>query len=278
MRFIRFYFQAFFRQLRYYFKARTKYDVHSPFVADFIENTLEDERWFYTFSTAEALRSKLLQDRTTVAIDDLGAGSMVFTSNTRSLRDLVRHTAASPALGRLLFRIVNWHKPATMLELGTSLGISAIYQASAALDARMITIEGCAPLAQLAQRHLKEAGLENVEVMTGAFQQALPKALKALGKLDFVYLDGDHRAESTLAYFEQCLPYAHEGSLFAIGDIHWSHDMESVWNALRKHPQVSLSIDLYDLGLLFFRKAQKEKEDFTLIRAKRKPWRLGFFS
>ncbi|MDZ4678805.1 MAG: class I SAM-dependent methyltransferase [Saprospiraceae bacterium] len=277
MRLFELYILSFFRYLRYYFWAHTKYDVHSPYVADFLEHTCGDDRWFYVFSTAEILRKRLLQDRTKLAVTDLGAGSAIFDSNHRRLCDVVSHTAISPALGRLLFRIVYWHKPATLLELGTSVGISAIYQASAALEAAMITIEGDPALAQLARGHLQEAGLEQVKVVEGDFQVALPGALQVLKKLDYLYVDGDHRADRTLAYFNQCMAFAHEGSLFVFADIHWSSDMERAWETIRRDPRVTISVDLYDFGLLFFRKENKEQQHFTLIRAKWKPWRMGFF-
>ncbi|NUO02721.1 MAG: class I SAM-dependent methyltransferase [Saprospiraceae bacterium] len=277
MRLLQFYFPFFFRYLKFYFRAHTKYDVHSPFVADFLEHTFGDDRWFYVFSTAETLRKRLLQDRTELTITDLGAGSAVFDSNHRRLCDLVRHTAVSPELGRLLFRIADWHKPATLLELGASVGISAIYQASAALDGKMIAIEGDPVLAQLARQHLKEAGLKQVAVLEGDFQSTLPGALLQLGKLDYLYVDGDHRADHTIAYFHQCADHAHSGSLFVFGDIHWSADMERAWDTIRRDSRVTISIDLYHLGLLFFRKENKEPQHFTLIQVGRKPWRMGFF-
>lgn len=277
MRLFLLYFPALLRYLRYYFRAHTKYDVHSPYVADFLEHTYGDDRWFYVFSTAETLRKRLLQDRRKLSVIDLGAGSAIFDSNQRRLSDVVRHTAISPALGRLLFRIVCWHKPATLLELGASVGISAIYQASAALEAAMITIEGDPALAQLTRDHLKEAGLKQVKVVEGDFQVALPNALQVIKKLDYLYLDGDHRGDRTLAYFNQCMAFAHEGSLFVFADIHWSPDMEQAWETMRMDPRVTISIDLFDFGLLFFRKENKEKQHFTLIQAGRKPWRMGFF-
>ncbi len=277
MRLIRFRLVYFFRLLRFYFRAHTKYDVHSPFVADFLSKTLEDNRWFYAFSTVEVLRKQLLQNRSVLTIKDFGAGSAVFATDQRPVRDLVRYTAISPRLGRLLFRIVCWHRPKTLLEMGTSLGISALYQGAAALKSKMITLEGAAPLAQLAKHHLAAAKLQNVTVVEGDFKTTLPKALQQLGQLDYLYLDGDHRGDHTLDYFNQCLKYAHENSLFIIGDIHWSADMENAWNTLRQDSRVSLSIDLFDFGLLFFRKENKEKQHFTLVPAKWKMWRMGFF-
>ena len=100
---------------------------------------------------------------------------------------------------------------------------------------------------------------------------------RQLGKLDYLFADGDHRADRTLAYFTQCLAFAHEGSLFVFADIHWSPEMEKAWETIRRDPRVAISIDLFDFGLLFFRKENKEQEHFSLIQANRKPWRVGVF-
>ncbi|MCO6491248.1 MAG: class I SAM-dependent methyltransferase [Phaeodactylibacter sp.] len=265
------------KYLQYYRRAETRYGLHSPFVYELVEKTVEDTRTFYAFPIIEGLRSLLLRDNTAVTVTDHGAGSKAERSSRRTVRSLARHSAVSPATGRLLFRLVHFIKPATLLELGTSLGISTAYQAAAAHHAAFITIEGCPATAALAQQHLRQLNLPNVRLLAGTFREKLPEALRELKRLDYLYLDGDHRRGASLEYFEQCLPYAHADSVFVIADIYWSAEMEEAWAAMRRHPRVSLSVDLFHLGLLFFREEQREQEHFTVIRSGWKPWRMGFF-
>jgi predicted O-methyltransferase YrrM len=80
---------------------------------------------------------------------------------------------------------------------------------------------------------------------------------------DLVFFDGNHKKEPTLSYFEQCLPHIHPGTIFLFDDIHWSAGMEEAWNIIRNHPKVRVSIDLYHLGIVFFRE-ELSKEDFTI--------------
>lgn len=269
--------KLFWSYLKYYWRAKTRYDIHSPFVYELAEKAIEDSRTFYAFASIESLRQLLLRDRSLLAITDYGAGSKVEKGRHRTVRSLARHTSASPATGRLLFRLVLHCKPTTLLELGTALGISTAYQAAAALGLPFITIEGCPETAALAARHFQQLNLPSVRLMKGTFKEVLPEALHALKRLDYLYIDGDHRRGACLEYFEKCLAYAHSGSVFVIGDIHWSGEMEKAWKEMRLHPRVSLSIDLFHLGLLFFREEQREKEHFTLIRSALKPWRMGFW-
>ncbi len=262
--------------MSYYLRAHTWYRVHSPFVYDFAGAVLEDDRWYYPFSTIETRREHLLRNRTRLELADYGAGSRLRRKKKRTVASLARHSACRPEVGRWLFRMVSHFKPDTMLELGTSLGISTAYQAAAAPKAKFISIEGDPACTNLAKENLRLLGITNVEIRQGRFEDELLPALKKLEKLDHLFVDGNHRKEPTLDYFRQCLPYAHPGSVFVFDDIHWSVEMEEAWEQIKAHPEVSLSIDLFFVGVVFFRKEKLEKEHFTLIPWKWKPWAVGW--
>jgi predicted O-methyltransferase YrrM len=266
------------RMLRYYFRARTRYDIHSPFVFQLIEEVLEDDRNYYAFSEIEYLRWRLKKNTTKITITDYGAGSRVNSSSQRKISSIAKHSAISPATGRLLFRLLNFLQPDSTLELGTSLGISTSYLKSARRQSHMITIEGCPAVAREAAQNLNTFKFKQLTLLTGSFQEMLPVALLDIGRLDCLYLDGDHRKDASLKYFEACLEKAHENSFFIIADIHWSGEMEAAWEQMKAHPEVTLTIDLYHVGLIFFRKQSKGESHYTLIKAKYKPWRMGFFS
>jgi len=270
-------FQHFLRFVKYYFRAKTRYNVHSPFLFDFTETVLEDDRWYYAFSEIETLRRMLLTNRTPLQITDLGAGPQASPAKVRTVAILAKYSANQPFACRMLFRIVQRYKPRTMLELGTSLGISTGYQAAAALSARMITIEGCPNIGRQALENLERMKAGNVAMLQGRFEEMLPVALKELDRLDYVFIDGNHRKEPTLKYYGECLAHAHDGSVFVFDDIHWSAGMEQAWEAIKSHPKVRVTVDLFFFGVVFFRSENAEKEHFTLIKWAWKPWAIGFF-
>ncbi len=271
--------KLFLRFIRYYFKAKTKYNVHSPFVYEFLENVLEDERMFYAFDELEHLRKLILRDHSTIQITDYGAGSQVTRKKERSLASLAKYSATMPFFCRILFRAIHYYKPTTLLELGTSLGISSLYQAAAASkNSKFITIEGCGEISQHARQNFELLGVKNIALLTGRFKDQLPKALLELEQLDYLFIDGNHRHDPTLEYFEQCLEYAHGHSIFVLDDIHWSTEMEAAWEKVKGHPKVKMTIDLFFCGVVFFRKEQRQKEHFVLIKASWKPWKRGFLS
>lgn len=263
---------------RYYLRARTRYDVHSPFLSEWVAAVLEDQRHFYAFDEVEDIRDYWSGVRQQITFaEDLGAGSRAGQGSSRSVAQLAQQSGVEPAVGRLLFRLVQHAKPRKILELGTSLGLSALYIRSAARGAHFVTIEGQATVARLAQQSFARTNLPLPDFRIGTFAEQLPSALQDLTKVDFAWLDGDHRGAATLAYFEQLAPHLHNNSIVVIGDIHWSTDMEAAWATLQQHPRVTLSVDVFQFGVLFFRQEQQQTEHFTLIPARFKPWRMGFF-
>jgi predicted O-methyltransferase YrrM len=268
-------FYQFFSFLKYYWRAQTKYDIHSPLVFEFTENVLEDDRRYYAFSQIETWRERLKSDFTKIELTDFGAGSNVHASKQRTLSSLARHSANNPYTCRLLFRIVNHFKPGILLELGTSLGISAAFQARALQNGRLITLEGCPKVAHYARETFRHTETTGVDLRQGHFEEVLPEVLREIGRIDYLFIDGNHRREPTVNYFLQCLERSHPESIFVFGDIHWSRDMELAWNEIKSHPSVTLTIDLYYIGVVFFRKNQAAKRDYTLCPWIWKPWRIG---
>jgi len=111
------------RYLNYYRKADTIYQVHSPFVYEFAEQVLEDDRDFYAFDSVEYLRNILKQNKDTITITDFGAGSKSNNGKKRTIGQIAKNAASRPWQCRTLFRLINFYKPKTMLEIGSSLGI-----------------------------------------------------------------------------------------------------------------------------------------------------------
>ncbi|MEN0002803.1 MAG: class I SAM-dependent methyltransferase [Bacteroidota bacterium] len=265
------------RYLHYYWRAQTRHDVHSPFLATVVENILEDTRTFYAFPIIEGLRERLASSQTIVQTVDYGAGSKVKATQARTIRSLTQGAAISATVGQQLFRAVLHFKPKTILELGTSLGISSLYLAAAAPHARMITIEGCPQTARLAAQNFDALSTPHIQLLNAPFAAALPKALEQLKQVDLCYIDGDHQRESTLVYVRTILPYLHPKSVLIIADINWSEEMVSAWEKLKELPIVSRSMELYHYGMLFFDEAATHPQHLTAIPAWQKPWRLGFW-
>lgn len=244
-------------------RATDAHGIHSPFVFALYEQVIASKKHYYAFEALEALRGRLLRDSRLVTRTDFGAGGQTRKTKQDTVRAIVRRTSATPKKGRLLFKLAEYFRPGHVLELGTSLGISALYLASGHPPGQFVTLEGCPQLAALAVSHFQEFQLP-VTLAEGEIGRQLPGVLAGFPRLDFVYFDANHRMEPTLAYFAQCLPLAAEETVFVFDDIYWSEEMTRAWRQITAHPAVSLSIDLFDFGLVFFRKKQP-KQHFKLL-------------
>lgn len=258
------------RFIKYWLAAKTKYRVHSPYVFDFVMEVLEDQRWYYAFDGLLLLKKELSSDQRSLQVTDYGAGQG--RSAHRGVGQIANSAVCSPRKGRFLFRLVKWAQPNHVLELGTSLGVSALYQYYGHSNAHFTTLEGCPAIAGIATENFKRFAKGEINQLVGPFEETLPRALQQIPSLDFVLFDGNHRKAPTLLYFEQCLAKTHNDSVFVFDDIHWSAEMEEAWNEIKNHPQVRLSIDVFDYGIVFFRKEQIEKEHFVLCPYKWKPF------
>jgi predicted O-methyltransferase YrrM len=256
-----------FAFLRYWLlRSGNAHGLHSPFVFNLYTTIIRHTGQYAAYAKVEKRRQALLASQQVLEVTDFGAGSQVAGAGgrRRSVRDIARHAAKPPRLAQLLFRLVNHFQPATTLELGTSLGLTTAYLALADSRSQVLTFEGCPNTAAVARETFAQLDIHNVRLVEGNLDATLPATLAGLAQpLDFVFFDGNHRYEPTLRYFEQCLAKAHEDSVFVLDDIHWSAEMERAWEAIKAHPSVTVTIDLFYVGLVFFRKKQR-REDFWL--------------
>ena len=259
-------FQLLGKWLRYYLSASNGkgHGIHSPFVFDFVTQVLISKRHYYAYDTVERVREKLKLNKTVLEVEDMGAGSVTAATKKRTIASIVTHAAKPPKYGRLLFRMANYYKPQTIVELGTSLGITTAYLAQANPAAMVVTLEGSMAIAEKALENFRALGLDNIKLVQGNFDNTLTKVVTALSQVDMAFIDGNHRKEPTLRYFRELLPAMTAQSMIIFDDIHWSAEMEQAWNEIVKDPRVLFSVDLFFLGIVFFNPSFKVKQHFTI--------------
>lgn len=259
-------FQLVIKYLTYYLKADNGkgHGVHSPFVFDLITKVLNDDRQFYSFEQIERLRFELLKNSTSVTVEDFGAGSRVKKSPIRTVSEIAHSSLKPKKYSQLLFKLVNYFSPTVILELGTSFGITTAYLATANSNSKVITMEGSSAIASIAQDNFKHLSINNIQIVEGNFDKTLNNTVANIARIDFAFLDGNHRYEPTIQYFEQVLLKSNENTVIVLDDIHWSKEMEAAWSYVQNHQYVSLTIDLFYIGLVFFRKEKLAKQHFLI--------------
>ena len=284
------------KYIRYYLTASNGrgHGIHSPFVFDLVKNVLNDSRDFPAYAAIERLRRQLEKDSRVLTIEDMGAGSALpgtpgrkvspgrkdtldmkasldtnitldmNAGRQRRIADIARRAAKPKKWGQLLFRIARYYRSGTILELGTSLGLSTAYLAAGSGGARVFTIEGAAEVAAVAEKNFRSLGLENIDCTIGNFDDVLEGTLDRAGRIDLAFVDGNHRLEPTLRYFDALYGRLSPASVVVFDDIHWSREMEEAWEAIKADDRVYLTVDLFFIGLVFFRDTFKVKQDFII--------------
>lgn len=248
--------------LKYIFKSKNHHGVHSPFVFDLLTKCIYSSLPKSEFRVLSEYRRDLSTNKQFIEVSDFGAGSQVFSSNRRKISSIAKHVGITKKRAELLYKLIKYFQPETILEVGTSLGIATCAMASAKTHSQLVTLEGCPQTAKVAQKMLDKYELEDIEIIEGNFKDTFFEVIDN-NKFDLIYFDGNHTKEATLAYFEASIPNTHNDSVLIFDDIYWSKEMEDAWNEIKNHPEVTVTIDTYQWGIVFLRKEQ-QKEHFTL--------------
>lgn len=249
-----------YRYLKYILNAVDEHSLHGPFVFDFYTNVIKPSETTGSdavFLPIEKLRKSLLQSDEVLKIYDLGAGSKIDSNNKRKVKDIAKNSLSTRKFSRFLYRLIRHYKLKHVLELGTSLGINTLYMATAGNAIQVTTMEGCPATGAEARKNF--VANQNINLVTGDINTTLPGYISTCNALDLVYFDANHEYKPTIEYFDACLKKIKPSSIFVFDDIHWSNEMEMAWTTIKNHPLVTLSVDIFDAGIIFFKKGLQKQ-------------------
>lgn len=260
-------------QIKSYFNflwhSKNAHGVHSPFVFNLVTKCFYDSKQKPEYEVLKKYRNTLLQDKNYIEVIDFGAGSKVFKSNKRQASKIAKTAGISQKRAELLFRITNYFKPLTILELGSSLGLAT--SALALNDFAVVTtVEGCTNTMNKLQLQLQEFYFKNIDCSNSEFSSFLKNHHPNPKKWELIYFDGNHSKEATLEYFDLLLPTITNNTVWIFDDIHWSKEMNEAWEIIKKKTKVTVTIDTFQWGFVFFRSEQL-KENFTIRTYKSLP-------
>ncbi len=259
--------------LKFIYNSKNQHGVHSPFVFNLVTQCFYDKSNYPEYSILKSYRKSLLENNETIEVTDFGAGSRIFKSNTRAINQIAKHAGISSKRAELLFRLVRYFQPDSVLEIGTSLGLATsalalgleakTNKAKVNNNTKIITLEGCPNTISIAKKQSHLANLKNIDFVNTNFEDYLKNSQLSASNFQLIYFDGNHSQKATLSYFELLLPTITNDSVWIFDDIHWSKDMEEAWEVIKKHPKVTVTIDTFQWGIVFFRSEQM-KEHFVI--------------
>lgn len=246
----------------FFIKSTNKHGIHSPFVYNLVTTCFNKKTALNSIKVMVNVLNFSYKNTTQIVVNDYGKGSKIFKGPEREVAKIAKVAGISKKRAFLLIRLIAYFKPKTILELGTSLGLSTAALSIGNPNASITTIEGCKNTAKKAEELFLEFKLSNIKLINNEFNKVLPKLVNNT-TFDFIYFDGNHQKEATLNYFKQCLVAATNNSVFIFDDINWSKEMQEAWEIIKKNPKVTITIDTYFWGIVFFR-TEQTKQHFTI--------------
>jgi predicted O-methyltransferase YrrM len=247
--------------LQFLVRSTNQHGIHSPFVFKLVTQCFYDKTNFSEYTSLTEHRKHLNESSESIDVNDFGQGSRVFKSNKRKIDAIVKNAGINSKRQRLLFRVMRYLQVDSALELGTSLGLATAALSLANPSAKINTVEGCPNTSEVAQKYFNVFQLKNIRLHTKDFEAYL--AENDSEKQQLVYIDGHHNKDKTLQYFKTLLKQTTNDSVFIFDDIYWSLQMTEAWKEIIEHPKVTVSIDKFYLGLVFFR-SEQPKEHFNI--------------
>lgn len=257
--------------LEYYFKAETKFNIHPPFLFNFIDFTFDQDRIFYAFDKIQEASEILKRNETHIP-------SEPFSKNRQqdqfTVAELYKKSGHSVSEYECLYRMNLFLKSKNSLELGACTGMSGIAIALSNKSGKLTSIEGNQFLSSICNAMFDRFKLSNAQCIAIEFDSFLNTT--SVQDFDFVFLDGDHQYDSTIKYASKLLTITTDAAVLVLDDIHWSADMYRAWKDLIKHPAIQCSLETERWGILFKNKILSAG-NYTYINQKFKPWKIGLF-
>ncbi len=252
----------FFNYVKFLLSSTNEHGIHSPFVFQLVTEAFYKQNSKKKWTQFLTIKKEYLKDNRLIGVTDFGAGSKVFKSNRRRIGKIAKVAGISNKKAAIVLKIVQYFKPKAILEIGTSIGLGSTVMSIGNPKAKIKTIEGCKETATIAKEYFKKNNFENITVDIGSFEQTLPNVIKDK-KFDCIYFDGNHTKNATLKYFNSCLSSRNNNTFWVFDDIYLNSEMQEAWEIIKKRPEVTVTIDLFQLGIVFFRKEQA-KEHFKI--------------
>lgn len=239
--------------IHFLWRSKNHHSIHSPFLFSLWTQAVYGKKKYKTLSS---YRKSLLEDKSTIRVNDFGAGSRVFISLERPVNKIAKLAGIPNKRQQLLARVSAHLKPTNSLELGTSLGLATAALALGNPKGQVYTVEGCTNTLKRAKKQLKSQNITNVTNYNSSFNAFLKENDLTF---DLIYLDGAHSKTATLDLFNQLLPVITNNTLLLLDDIYWSPQMQEAFKEICKHPRVTVTIDSFYWGWVFFRQEQPEQ-------------------
>jgi predicted O-methyltransferase YrrM len=217
------------------------FGIHSPYLFHLISGVLEETCPYYCFNQIESTRPLLKKE----------------------LKTFHKNNKTDVFCGQILFRLIQDAQSRILFEIGTSAGLETQYMAFSSQKAKCISVTDSVELAEVLQKDNGKKGLKNIELKIPTCGETLESRINQLESIDFVYFNESVGNLKMIDLFNQCLLKKKNGSIFVLNKIHVDSEKKKVWEKIQMYPDVRVTLDLYDLGIVLFN-PNLEKNNYVI--------------
>ncbi len=243
--------------------SKSKHAAHSPFLYHFIQAVFGKIDKNFNLEICLQEKENLFHDKTLLNVTDFGTGSKQGSTYISSVSKQAKRSLKSKKEIQYLFQFVAHYKPAFIVELGTSFGISTLAMAMASSKSEILTFEGCDKTAQRAKNMFKKRNINRISVIVGNIDDVFENTYPKQKNFDLAIIDANHTYEHTLKYFFMLKKLRNSKSVIIFDDIHWSKGLNNAWNEIKADKDVQLTVETWNYGFVFFN-SDLTKQDFKL--------------
>ena len=243
-------------------KSKNEHGVHSPFVFDLITSCFYKKKDKNDLTIFSDYKKQLSKNTLLLEILSFNFMSRLLLSHKSKRSRFFKNSEISNKRARLLIHLIQYLKPKNILEIGTGFGINTVVLSSAQRNSKITTLEENEQVVKAIKEMFEKNTVKNVKFLTGNFDITLPRVFNN-NTYDFIHFKGSCANKIILKHFESSLLSIDNNSVFLFENIHSNKESEKVWNYIKKHKKVTVTIDTFLWGFVFFRKEQ-EKEHFII--------------
>lgn len=245
--------------LRYLFqsKHRRGYGVHSPSVFRLITLVIEERLPYYSYFLIEKIRYLSNRKGVDVFLSEEGE---LFEKNKVCL---AKWGQLGIAYDQILFRLVNYYKPKTIVELGTTMGFSTLYLATPNSQAHVITLSEKKEISDLAKNNFKKSSVCNILLKEGGIESNFRKLIQEQVQFDFLSINCTMLPRGFYSYCNTLLQTGSFGGVIVINEPYFWESNRDDLKKIKLHDQVRVVIDLFHIVILIL-DSNLQKEEFVL--------------
>lgn len=234
---------------------RRGHGIHSPYLFRLITTVIEDRRRLPEYKIFKELNYNALLLLDHFSVSSFTNVYQYFNLATSKTRKLYKKVELPLRYMKVVFRLISDFKPSGLINYGPALGVNLAAMAMANNYSTVYQIVDDPEYTLFTAELLKDSAINNIYFLS---ENSIPPIHP-----EFIMINYPNNPDQSRNIVQRCLSRHEDNDLLIIRGIHESKEMETIWQEMIGSNCVRVSLDLFEIGIVLFRKGL-QKENFIL--------------